>query len=66
MSSAPSCGEQCFSPLLVKKNQAEDERKQTSHLKVTENAFDVTQDLLPVRPVGFQHLLHCLLTQIDM
>lgn len=64
---APSCGKQCYSLVTVttmKKNQAEEEdereKKKSSHLKVTENAFDITQDLLPVRPVCLQHLLRCL------
>lgn len=38
--------------------------ERTSHLKVTENAFDISQDLLPVGPVCLQHLLHCLHVKI--
>lgn len=29
-------------------------------LKMTENAFHISQDLLPVGPICFQHLLHSL------
>lgn len=53
--SAPSCGEQ-----RDKKPWTRREETTTSHLKVTEDALDVTQDPLPVGPVGLQHLLHCL------
>ena len=31
-----------------------------SHLKVAEDAFNVSQYPLPVGPVGFEHLLHRL------
>lgn len=32
----------------------------SSHFKMTEDAFDVGQDALPVGPACFQHLLHAL------
>lgn len=44
---------------MVKDQEEEqEERHLTSHLKVPENAFHITEDPLPVRPVGLQHLLH--------
>lgn len=45
----------------LQSRQAEEKETMTLHLKVTEDAFDITQYPLPVRPVCLQHLLHCLL-----
>lgn len=63
----PPVAKKCFSlsaPVaMMAKNQAEERVTRggrLSHLKVTEDAFDIAQYPLPVWSVCLQHLIHCL------